>query len=173
MKTFFRALTGMLLPVAIASGQTPYYLRQIVQQWIADVLDFSMARMEAPVFLRLCDAWGAGDAAAARRWNALFLASRESAELRAEGAQMGYSLARLIGELGGDGGPATWEEVAFPAAFAYAVALWHIEAGDALIAYLSDPTLQAGLRARTAARTALFSWDRAAQDTLAVYRQLA
>jgi glycosyltransferase involved in cell wall biosynthesis len=45
--------------------------------------------------------------------------------------------------------------------------------GDALIAYLGDPGLQAELRARTAARTALFSWDRAASDTLAVYRQLA
>ena len=95
-----------------------------------------MARMEAPVFLRLFDAWRAGDAAAAGRWNALFLASRESAELRAESAQMGYSLARLLGELGGDAGPATWEEVAFPAAFAYAAALWNIEARDALIAYI-------------------------------------
>jgi urease accessory protein len=106
------------------------------ERWIADVLEFSIERMEAPVFLRLCDAWRAGDAAAAARWNALFLASRESAELRAESAQMGYSLARLLGELGADGGPATWEEVSFPAAFSYAVARWSIDAHDALIAYL-------------------------------------
>lgn len=105
-------------------------------QWIADVLEFSLARMEAPVFLRLCGAWRAGDDAAALRWNALFLASRESAELRAETVQMGYSLARLLPELGADGGPAAWEEVSFPAAFAYAVARWDIDAHEALIAYL-------------------------------------
>ena len=63
------------------------------------MLELSVARMEAPVFLRLHAAWRAGDAAGAARWNALFLASRESAELRAESAQMGYSLARLLAEL--------------------------------------------------------------------------
>jgi glycosyltransferase involved in cell wall biosynthesis len=44
------------------------------------------------------------------------------------------------------------------------------ELGDALVAYLADGTLQERLRARTRARAALFSWDRAARDTLAVYR---
>ena len=38
----------------------------------------------------------AGDAAAARAGTTWFLASRETAELRAESAQMGYSLARLL-----------------------------------------------------------------------------
>jgi len=106
------------------------------EEWIADVLEFSMARMEAPVFVRLCDAWVAGDAAAAARWNALCVASRESAELRAETAQMGYSLAVLLGELEAGSGLAAWDEVSYPAAFARAVALWSIDARDALIAYL-------------------------------------
>jgi len=70
------------------------------ERWIADVLAYSLARMEAPIFLRFCAAWRAGDAAAAARWNALFLAARETAELRAETARMGYSLARLLPELG-------------------------------------------------------------------------
>lgn len=104
--------------------------------WIEVVLDLSVARMEAPVFLRLCNAWRAGEPATAARWNAVFLASRESAELRAETAQMGYSLARLLAELGeGDGLP-EWDEVSFPAAFAHAVARWNIDPGEALIAYL-------------------------------------
>src|SRR5262249_44081369 len=106
------------------------------ERWVADVLEVSVARMEGPVFLRLCEAWSAGDTAAAIGWNALFLASRESAELRAESAQMGYSLARLLGELGVDGAPAAWEEVSFPAAFACAAACWNIDAHEALIAYL-------------------------------------
>ncbi len=42
--------------------------------------------------------------------------------------------------------------------------------GAALVSYLADPALADGLRARAKARAALFSWDRAARDTLAVYR---
>jgi urease accessory protein len=106
------------------------------QRWIGDVLELTVARMEAPLLLRLCEAWRTGDSTAAARWNALFLASRESAELRAESVQMGYSLARLLAELGESGGPGRWEEVSFPAAFAYAVARWNIEPGKALVAYL-------------------------------------
>lgn len=47
------------------------------------------------------------------------------------------------------------------------------ELGDALIAYLDDHALRDRLRARTRERAALFSWDRAARDTLDVYRRLA
>jgi len=101
--------------------------------WIGDVLEFSVARMEAPVFLRLASAWRAGDLEAASRWNAFFLASRETAELRAETAQMGYSLARLLADLGIE---TPLEEPSFPAAFARAVAAWDIDRGEALVAYL-------------------------------------
>lgn len=45
--------------------------------------------------------------------------------------------------------------------------------GEALVALLDDPSLAAALRARAKDRAALFSWDRAAADTLAVYRSLA
>ncbi|MDA8108772.1 MAG: urease accessory protein UreF [Betaproteobacteria bacterium] len=103
-------------------------------RWIGDVLEYSVAQMEAPVLLRLHAAWRKGDAAAAERWNALFLASRETAELRAETAQMGYSLARLLPELGVPS--IGFEEVAFPAAFARAAAHWGIEPAEALTAYL-------------------------------------
>jgi len=104
------------------------------ERWIGDVFDSSVVQMEAPVLLRLCAAWGAGDAAAAERWNALFLAGRETAELRAETAQMGYSLARLLPELGV---PApVLEEIAFATAFACAAAHWDIGPHEALTAYL-------------------------------------
>jgi glycosyltransferase involved in cell wall biosynthesis len=43
--------------------------------------------------------------------------------------------------------------------------------GEALIAYLDDAALQARLRAGAKTRAALFSWDRAARDTLALYRR--
>lgn len=106
------------------------------QCWIADVLELAVVRLEAPVFFRLCAAWRANDGDSAARWNALFLASRESAELRAETVQMGYSLLQLTRELGLNGGLESWEEVSFPAAFAHAVVNWDIEPRDALIAYL-------------------------------------
>jgi alpha-1,3-rhamnosyl/mannosyltransferase len=44
--------------------------------------------------------------------------------------------------------------------------------GEALTALLDDASLQAELRARAKPRAARFSWDRAADDTLAVYRSL-
>lgn len=45
--------------------------------------------------------------------------------------------------------------------------------GDALVAYLSDPAQQRQLRTRARPRAARFSWDRAAADTLDVYRRVA
>src|SRR5882672_146993 len=104
------------------------------EHWIGDVLAHSLAPMEAPLFLRLCAAWAAGDLATSERWNALFLASRETAELRAETVQMGYSLAKLLPRL--EAGEVPLEEPSFPAAFTYAVAAWRIDAHDALVAYL-------------------------------------
>jgi urease accessory protein len=98
------------------------------QAWIADVLQASVAQMEAPILLRMMKG------ANVEELNALFLASRETAELRAETAQMGYSLNRLLPSLGIE--PLVFEEVAFPAAFARAAWAWHIEPAEALQAYL-------------------------------------
>jgi urease accessory protein len=111
------------------------------EAWIGDVLAFSVARMEAPVLLRLVAAWNASDAASVARWNAEFLASREAAELRAETVQMGYSLRRLLLEVC-EAPPeslaelAALDEPAFPAAFAFAVSQWKIDPASALVAYL-------------------------------------
>ena len=69
------------------------------QSWIADTLLHSVARLEAPVFCRLYGAWQAEDRAAVDHWNDYFLASRDSAEFRAETVQMGYSLAKLLLDL--------------------------------------------------------------------------
>ena len=95
------------------------------QRWIGDVLEFSMARMEAPILLRMMKN--------EEHWNETFLASRETAELRAETVQMGYSLNRLLKDLGL--GEVPVEEPSFPAAFAYAAAQWKIEPEAALQAY--------------------------------------
>jgi urease accessory protein len=106
------------------------------QRWIEDVLELSVARMEAPLLLRLCDAWRDSDEPRARYWNDLLLASRESAELRAETVQMGYSLVQLLPEFCEAHPFANWDEVAFVAAFAFCAVRFHIEPRAALIAYL-------------------------------------
>jgi urease accessory protein len=98
------------------------------ERWIGDVLTYSVSALEAPVFLRL---YGGAERA---RWNAIFLAGRESGELRAESVQMGYSLNRLLPALGIEAVPL--EEPAFPAVFAHAAAEWGIEPQAALVAYL-------------------------------------
>jgi urease accessory protein len=98
-------------------------------RWIGDVLEFSVAGMELPVLFKMLE-----NKEALAHWNAIFLASRETAELRAETVQMGYSLNRLLPELGIE--PAAIEEPAFPAAFAAAVNAWQIDPHDALQAYL-------------------------------------
>ena len=109
--------------------------------WIGDVLDYAVARLEAPVWWRLHAAWSAGDAQAAAQWNDFFLCTRESAELRAEAVQMGYSLRQLLLEIGDFEPQALAQlrepaELAFPAAFSFAAAQWEIPARSALIAYL-------------------------------------
>ncbi len=107
---------------------------QEAQRWIGDVLEHSMARMEAPVLLRLIRAWDEQDLSAVEEWNARFLASRETAELRAETVQMGFSLSRLLGDLGI--GEMRIEEPAYPTAYSRAVSSWKLDPGAALVAYL-------------------------------------
>ena len=67
--------------------------------WIGDVLAYAVARLEAPVWWRLHAAWSAEDLGQVAHWNAIFCSTRESAELRAEALQMGYSLQRLLLEI--------------------------------------------------------------------------
>jgi urease accessory protein len=59
-----------------------------------------VARWDAPLLWRLLQGLRARDGAAVATVERRFLASRDTAELRAETVQMGYSLARLVAELG-------------------------------------------------------------------------
>lgn len=104
------------------------------ERWIGDVMEFSMARMEAPILFSFLLGFYKKDSSKIENANQSFLASRESAELRAETVQMGYSLNRLFKDLGL--GEVPVEEPSFPAAFAYAAAQWKIEPEAALQAYL-------------------------------------
>ena len=115
------------------------------ERWIGDMLRYCMVRLEAPVWWHLYAAWERGDMAGVSEWNERFIVTRETAELRAETLQMGYSLARLLGDMAveGDGLEAgalkslqALPETAFPTAFTFAAAQWRIPARNALNAYL-------------------------------------
>lgn len=95
------------------------------EAWIRDVLELSMARMELPLLKRMLEG---------EELNEVLLASRETAELRAESVQMGYSLKKLLGDLGA--GEVPLEEPSFPAAFAFAARHWQIEPEAAMQAYV-------------------------------------
>ena len=96
--------------------------------WIGDLLEFSMSRLEAPVLFRMINS-----PSDIETLNSFFLANRETAELRAETVQMGYSLNRLLPSL--DVEPLALDEPSFPAAFAAAAHAWQIDAHEALQAY--------------------------------------
>ena len=121
-------------------------------RWIGDLLEHGTGAFEAPLAARLLAAWAqageggaeAGEALAeVAALNADFLASRETAELRAETVQMGYSLVRLLSGLPAFAGLPGWaarlaavEEPAFPTAWTASAAAWQVPAAEAIAAYL-------------------------------------
>lgn len=111
------------------------------RSWIIHMLDEVVARFEAPVTWRLLQAFDARYADAIEHWTELFIASRDSAEFRAETLQMGYSLGKLLPELvPGDEGllsllppPA---ELPFPTALAAAAVALKVPHQEALLGML-------------------------------------
>lgn len=111
------------------------------RHWIAEHLAGVVARWEAPLCWRLMQAFEQRDFDSVRLWSERFIASRDTAEFRAETIQMGYSLTKLLGELGvADGVLMTMlqsePEVALPTAYACAVAALRIPREQALLAML-------------------------------------
>lgn len=106
--------------------------------WIASGLANVLAPGELPFIAHQLERWHAHDAHALIEANAEFVASRESAELRRETAQMGWSLRQLCVQL--EWGDAARREtlermtpIAQPTAFAFA-AFAHDAATDATLA---------------------------------------
>jgi urease accessory protein len=111
-------------------------------QWIADALHWSMARWEAPLVGRLVALWGdpEGGAETIATLNDGFLAARETAELRAETVQMGYSCLKVVPELFNGMAPdarlATVREPAFPTVWSCMAAASGASSEDGVAAYL-------------------------------------
>ncbi len=110
------------------------------EQWIGDVLEYSLASFELPLLSRLCHAWQLQDQQQINHWNDFFCAGRETAESHAETLQMGYSLRRLLESLAENDGVQLQllqkiSPISFPTAYAYAVTSWRIPTDAALQAY--------------------------------------
>lgn len=109
--------------------------------WIEGALQASPAGLEVPLLRAMMDGWRAQVSPRLESLNETFLASRESAELRAETLQMGYSLARLVHELDSFESAAlarleAIDRASFPLVWSFVCTQWHIEPQDALAAYL-------------------------------------
>ena len=111
-------------------------------RWLADLLQHGIGRYEAPLVAAQMTAWLAGNTGEIIRLNGEFLASRESAELRAETIQMGFSLNRLVRDLRDpdlaevEHTLATLDDIAFPTSWSGLAAAWNIAPEAALTAYL-------------------------------------
>jgi len=110
-------------------------------RWISDVLEFSMTSFEIPCLLSMWAAWVGGSPAAVAALNDEFLSTRESAEIRAAGVQMGFSLRALLGNL--PDVPASTvdalraiQEPSLPCVWSAAATVWQIEPQEAVIGYL-------------------------------------
>ncbi len=108
--------------------------------WLRDQLTLNLARNDAPLFCRLFDAAQSNDTATLAQWNAYWLATRETQELRAETLNMGAALRRILPDAGA--GVATLEFLGavetpcYATAFACAAAGANMQREAAVLAYL-------------------------------------
>lgn len=106
--------------------------------WIQGVARHGIARLDLPLLLRMHRAWADGDALRARELSRALVASRETAELRAEERHMGQALAKVLVEFGIEAARG-WQRDAgtsYAAMFALAASQSGAAAGDTAAAYL-------------------------------------
>jgi urease accessory protein len=110
------------------------------RHWIEEGLRHVLAVNELPMLAFFLRHWEVNDFSELQRWNAVFLASRETSELRRESEQMGWSLSQLAAGLGcSDQTRRTQltllKPIGLPAAFAFAAVEFGIDHQSALAAY--------------------------------------
>jgi urease accessory protein len=106
------------------------------REWIVRYLIEVAAQWDAPVAWRLLKAFAAHDRAEVLLWTERFVAARDTAEFRAETIQMGYSLVRLLEELGVADVAPLGMDVPLPTAYACAADALDIPHHEALLALL-------------------------------------
>ncbi|ODT74002.1 MAG: urease accessory protein UreF [Nitrosomonadales bacterium SCN 54-20] len=110
------------------------------REWILESISI-VADFELPILWRLLKAFSARDGTGVADWTERFIASRDTAEFRAETIQMGYSLAKLVTDLK-IGDPSlraileSQPEIPLPTAFACAAEALAVAHDDALLGML-------------------------------------
>jgi urease accessory protein len=104
-------------------------------EWTEGLAANVLGQLDLPILARLHAACEAMDYSSLRSWNARLVASRETAELRAEDLHMGSALAKVIAEHELDFGTAQIERPTYAAVFAFACHCWKVGRGDVLSAY--------------------------------------
>jgi urease accessory protein len=112
-----------------------------VQQWITDMLLFSIGSYELACLENMSDAWITQDFEALLALNDEFLATRESAELRGATVQMGFSMRALLAALPDFpltllGALQSMQEPSLPCVWSCAATAWAISPCDSMAAYL-------------------------------------
>lgn len=106
-------------------------------EWILGIARHGMATLDLPLLLRLHAAWREADVERAWHLSAALVASRETAELRAEERHMGQALAKLLTGFGLDAARHWQRDRRASWAAMFALAATHAGAGarDAALAY--------------------------------------
>lgn len=108
------------------------------RDWLHAVLTRSLARTDAPILLRLMDAWQSEEYAQVLLWSETLAAFRETTELRLEDRQMGLALARVLDGLDMVEAKA-WNRhtsATFATLFSLAAVRWQIGKPEAVTGYL-------------------------------------
>jgi len=105
--------------------------------WILGLAQDALGTLDLPVLQRLHAAWTASDLATVERWNLQLLASRETAELRAEERHLGQALAKVLVALGIEAA-GRWlrQDACYATLFSFAAVRGHIGARECSQAYL-------------------------------------
>jgi len=111
-----------------------------LENWLRSGIQHQLGANEAPMVALIHRRWNENDVAMVHHYNAWFLASRESRELRLETEQMGWSLADLALKLDWGSGSlrAALREIkpiALPTAFSFAAIALQIDVAEAVTGY--------------------------------------
>lgn len=107
-------------------------------EWIGGIARQGIGTLDIPMLFRLHAAWSATDVDGVRYWSRQIVASRESAELRAEERHLGHALAKVLVELDIEAAR-PWigdDDASYATLFALAATHWSIADGDAAQGYL-------------------------------------
>lgn len=100
-------------------------------EWILGQIKNNLSMLDVPVFLRMYDAWQRNDVETVEHWNAVILASRESAELYTEDCTLGQAMIRLLDGLDVTLPELQTDKLAFVAAFSFSCQYWSIDRQEA------------------------------------------